>query len=162
MMKRFLGLAAACGLVGLVGCGPVATTTVKPIGEKVKEGAKDFGDKVKEGAEKVGEKAKEGAKDLSENFKVLTTNFSATAKKDYEIIEAKLKELFKKKDEPKDAATIKALNEQYSEASGLFDKLTQAMKTTVDSIKDGTGFEKFKATVEPLIAQLKAKLGIAS
>ena len=170
MMKfRILALVAAFGLVAVVGCGPVPSSDkLKQAGDKVKEGTEKVVDKtkevVKEGADKAKEVVKEGADKAKEGWdKIKDTvgKWKEGYDKDLAAIDAKVKELNAKKAAAKSPEDIKAAEAEFNAANGLLDQIKVAVKDSFDKIKDGTAWDEFKKNVEPKIAELKKKLGIA-
>ena len=160
MMKiRVLALAAAFGLVTLVGCGPVPSTgKLKEAGDKVKEGAEKVGDKVKEGAAVVGDKAKEGWDKIKDTVGKWKEGYD----KDIAAIDAKVKELDAKRTAAAGggAEAVKKAETDFKEANTMADNVKVAIKDNFDKAKDGTTWDEFKKNAEPKIAALKEKLGI--
>jgi hypothetical protein len=164
MLKiRLLAIAAAFGLVTLVGCGPTASTAL----DKAKEAAKEGADKAKEGLDKAVDKTKEVAKEGADKVKEGWDKVKETVgkwkegyDKDMAAIDTKVKELNAKKAAAKTPDEIKAAEKEFNDANGLMDQIKVAIKDSFDKIKDGTAWEEFKKNVEPKIAELKKKLGI--
>jgi hypothetical protein len=158
MLKiRLLAIAAAFGLVSLVGCGPVPSSDkLKDAGDKIKEGAGKVGDKIEEGTKKAGEAVKDGW----EKMKDTVGKWKEGYDKDYAALDAKVKELDAKKAAAKTPEEIKKAETEFKEANGMLETIKASFVGGFEKIKDGTAWEDFKKNIEPKIAELKKKLGI--
>ncbi len=166
MLKiRILAIAAAFGLVALVGCGPVPSTgslkdkakdAVDKGVDKAKEVGGDIKDKTKEVVDKGVDKAKEGWDKIKDTVGKWKDGYD----KDLTAVEAKVKELDAKKAAAKSPAEIQKAEAEFKEANGMLEQVKVAVVGSFDKVKDGTAWDDFKKNVEPKMAALKEKLGI--
>ena len=160
MMKiRVLALAAAFGLVTLVGCGPVPSTgKLKEASDKSKEVIDKGVDKSKEVIDKGVDKAKEGWDKIKDTVGKWKEGYD----KDIAAIDVKVKELDAKRTAAAGggAEAVKKAETDFKEANTMADNVKVAIKDSFDKAKDGTTWEEFKKNAEPKIAALKEKLGV--
>jgi len=151
-MTRAMILASGFALIGLVGCGPVATDSSK------------VGDMTAKMSEKMAEQGEKMKETMAAEFKKVKEGFDGEVK----AIGEKIEEMGKGMKDPKDkdgkplgAEALKTLSDKFTSANTAFTELKEKLKGfDMEKLKDNLSLTKLKDEILPLIAKLKQLVGL--